>query len=124
MDHHIKLRKNSILVSGQEKVITFVFTLSPNIGDLAPTLSTLSNSQYVNNSTATPSGDSARLPHTTIVCLWNSRSLSNKLRNFQSFVYYSPFLILAITETWLHSSILDGEVLPSGFVIFCHNRPT
>lgn len=57
----IKLRKSSIFVSGRlhGKVINFVFTLSPNLGDLAPTLSTLSNNQPANNSTATTSADSA-----------------------------------------------------------------
>ena len=124
--HSIKLRKSSIFVSGQlhGKVINFQFTSSPNLDDLAPTLSNLPNKEPTNNSTATTSAESAWLSHTIPVCLWNSRSLSNKLRNFQSFVYSSPFLILAITETWLHLSIFDSEVLPSGFVIFRHDRPT
>ena len=52
------------------------------------------------------------------VCLWNSRSLVNKLTSFQSFVYSSKFNIFAITETWLSSSVFDNEILPSGFTIF------
>ena len=58
------------------------------------------------------------------LCLWNARSLVNKLRSFQSFVYSSSFSIYAITETWVTSSIFDGELLPSDYLIYRHDRPT
>ena len=58
------------------------------------------------------------------LCLWNARSLVNKLRSFQSFIYSSSFSIYAITETWLTSSIFDGELLPSDYSIYRHDRPT
>ena len=56
------------------------------------------------------------------VFLWNSRSLVNKLTSFQSFVYSSSFHIFALTETWLSSFFLNGELLPTGFSIYWHDR--
>ena len=61
-------------------------------------------------------------PNWLPVCLWNSRSLVNKLRDFQSFVYSSPFNVIAITETWLSSTILSKEILPTEFVIYRKDR--
>ena len=52
------------------------------------------------------------------VCLWNARSLVNKLHNLSSFVYSLNYQIIAITETWLTSSIYDNEILPSQFTIY------
>ena len=43
------------------------------------------------------------------LCYLNSRSLINKLSNFQS---YAPYNIYCITETWLSNSIFDCEILP------------
>ena len=57
-----------------------------------------------------------------IMCLWNSRSLVNKLTSFQSFAYSFKFNFFAITETWLNSSIFDNEILPSSFTIFRRDR--
>ena len=56
------------------------------------------------------------------VCLFNSRSLVNKLSNFQSFVYTSNFNILCITETWLTDSVFDLEILPTDFTIYRKDR--
>ena len=53
----------------------------------------------------------------TSACLWNARSLGNKLKPFQAFVYSSQLQIFAVTETWLHSSIMDGEIIASGFTL-------
>ena len=58
-----------------------------------------------------------RLPSTTF-CLWNAHSLVNKIDNFQSFVYSNDFKIIAITETWLHDYIYNGEILPTGYTIY------
>ena len=52
----------------------------------------------------------------------NSRSLVNKLRTFQPFVYSSPFNVFAITETWLSSNILNKEILPADYVIYRKDR--
>ena len=56
------------------------------------------------------------------VFLWNSRSLVNKLVNFQTFVYSSSYHIFAVTETWLSSFILNGELIPTGFTIYRQDR--
>ena len=45
-------------------------------------------------------------------CLWNARSLVNKLQDFSSFVLALNYQIIAITETWLTSLIYDNEILP------------
>ena len=46
----------------------------------------------------------------------------NKLSSFQSYVYSSSLSIVAITETWLTSHILDHELLPAGYTIFRTDR--
>ena len=45
------------------------------------------------------------------MCLFNSRSIVNKLSNLQSFVY--NYTIYCITETWLSDSVSDFEILPA-----------
>ena len=54
------------------------------------------------------------------VCLFNARSLVNKLSKFQSFVY--PIDVYCITESRLSDSIFDNEILPSGYSIFRKDR--
>ena len=54
--------------------------------------------------------------------MWNCHSLVNKLTSFQCFVYSSSFLIFALTKMWLSSSILNGEILPSGYLIYRRDR--
>ena len=54
--------------------------------------------------------------------MWNCGSLVNKLTSFQCFVYSSSYLTFALTETWLSSSILNGEILPSGYSIYQCDR--
>ena len=61
---------------------------------------------------------SAWLSGSTRVCLWKSHSLSDKLRTSKFFVYSPPFLTLAITQTWLHPSVLDGDILAFGLWSF------
>ena len=54
--------------------------------------------------------------------MWNARSLVNKLQKFSSFVYTLNYQIIAITETWLTSSIYDNEILPSQYTIYRSDR--
>ena len=56
------------------------------------------------------------------MCLFNSRSIVNKLSNLQSFVYSSNYTIYCITETWLTESVSDFEILPGNFSIFRMDR--
>ncbi len=58
--------------------------------------------------------------HQIDICLWNARNLVNKLTPFQ---LCSPYPIHCITESWLNSSILDSEVVPSNYCIFRKDRP-
>lgn len=58
------------------------------------------------------------------MCLWNSRSIVNKLSNFQSFVVSSSVDIFALTETWLNHSFQNTEIIPSHYTIYRHDRPT
>ena len=60
----------------------------------------------------------------TDICLWNARSIVNKLHNFSSFVYTSNYQIIAVTETWLTSSIYNNEILPSNFTVYRNDRGT
>ena len=57
------------------------------------------------------------------VCVFNCRSLINKLSSFQSFVYSSDFTFVCLTETWLGDHVSDGEILPNGFVLYRKDRP-
>ena len=50
------------------------------------------------------------------------RSLTKQLNSFQSYIYSTDFSLIAITETWLSNNILDGEVLPTNYTIYRHDR--
>ena len=39
----------------------------------------------------------------------------NKLQKFQSFIYSKNFDLFCVTESWLHESIHDNEILPSDY---------
>ncbi len=56
------------------------------------------------------------------ICLWNARSIVNKLPNFESFLLVSDFQIRAITESWLSTAVLDNETIPPQFCIDRKNR--
>jgi len=47
--------------------------------------------------------------------------ICHKLSELQSFIY-SSYDIFAATETWLSDFILDNEILPSGYALFCKDR--
>ena len=42
--------------------------------------------------------------------------------SFKSYVYSASLSRVAITETWLTNSILDSELLPSNYSLFCTDR--
>ena len=52
----------------------------------------------------------------------NSRSLANKLSNFQSYVYSTSHNIYCITETWLSNSVFDCEILPCEYTVYRKDR--
>lgn len=54
----------------------------------------------------------------------NCQSLTNKLSQFQSFVYSSDFTIFYLTETWLSGHVSDGEIFSNDFVIYRNDRPS
>lgn len=56
------------------------------------------------------------------VCLWNCRSIVNKLKFFQSFLQTSDFSVYAITESWCSLRIFDNEIIPPDFFIFRNDR--
>ena len=55
------------------------------------------------------------------VCLLNIRSLTNKLSQFQSFVYTHDFCIFCLTETWLSDCVLVFSHM-AGYVLYCKDR--
>ena len=55
-------------------------------------------------------------------CLYNSRSLTHKLTNFQSFVYTTCYNIYCITETWPSDLIFDYEILPTSYTLYRKDR--
>lgn len=53
----------------------------------------------------------------------NSRSLCNKLVEFQGLVYGDNLDVIAVTETWPHDGYFDGEILSSSqYTIFWKDR--
>ena len=52
------------------------------------------------------------------VYLWNSRSLVNKLKNFNSFILTSNYKIYGITKTWLSDHIYNHEIFPPNCIIY------
>ena len=58
------------------------------------------------------------------LCLYNCRSLTNKLIDFHNFVYSSNYNFTGLTETWLEGNMLDNEILPKGYTIYLHRRCT
>ena len=53
-------------------------------------------------------------------CLFNAKSIVNKLNNY--YVYSMDFSIVALTETWLTDSIFNNEILPRDFSIYRKDR--
>jgi len=54
--------------------------------------------------------------------LWNSRSLVNKLKHFNSFIHASNYKIFGITETWLANHIYDNKIFPPNFTVYHKNH--
>ena len=64
-----------------------------------------------------------RNSHKGVKCfLANARSLKNKFQDLRAVVFAEQFDILAITETWFDSSVLDHKVLPSSYAIYRRDR--
>ena len=55
-------------------------------------------------------------------CLWNARSVVNKLTHLQSLVYSECLDIIAITESWLSEPVLNNEILPTDYTIYRRDR--
>ena len=54
--------------------------------------------------------------------LFNSRSLVNKLSDFQSLVYSSSFSTICVTETWLSDYIFNYKILPCNYTMYRKDR--
>ena len=64
-----------------------------------------------------------RNSHKGVKCfLANARSLKNKFQDLHAIVFAEQFYVLAITETWFDPSVLDHEVIPSGYTIYRRDR--
>ena len=55
------------------------------------------------------------------LCYMNSRSLVNKLSNFQSYVYSTSYSVYCVTET-LSDSIFDHEIQPCDYSLYRNDR--
>ena len=51
------------------------------------------------------------------ICLWNSRSMVNKLNLFQLFLSFSDYQIYAITESWCSYFALDNAIITPNFSV-------
>ena len=52
----------------------------------------------------------------------SSNSRENKLSCFKDIVFAHQFDVIALTETWLHSSVADHEIIPNGYQIIRRDR--
>jgi len=59
-----------------------------------------------------------------IIIPYFTRSIINKLNEFQSLMYSKLYDIIGLTETWLSDTIYDAEILPYNYTIFCKDRPS
>lgn len=56
-----------------------------------------------------------------LICLWNSRSLLNKIKLFHSFVY-SSHQIFAVTESWCSPDVYNNELFPPYITVYRKDR--
>ena len=52
----------------------------------------------------------------------SSNSRENKLSCFKDIVFAHQFDVVALTETWLHNSVTNHEVIPNGYQIIRRDR--
>lgn len=90
-------------------------TALPNNWSASPSAASDSHESCSNGSQSLPSW---LVGQGLSVCLWNARSIVNKLSSFQSFVFQSSIAIFALTETWLNDSYCDREILPSHYNVY------
>jgi len=69
-------------------------------------------------------GNSKAGDYTGIWSLFNTRSLCNKLDEFQMFLYEQNVDICCVTETWLTSVVPNSLICPPGYVVFRRDRET
>lgn len=55
-------------------------------------------------------------------CSLNARSIVNKLTEFQAVVTTKKVNLIAVTETWVNSGILQQEIMSTDFIIFRRDR--
>lgn len=61
--------------------------------------------------------------HKGVKCfLANARALKNKFQDLHAIVFAERFDILAVAETWFDPTVLDHEVIPSGYTIYRRDR--
>jgi len=77
-----------------------------------------SNPHVISRNPAVDIQDNSNKKSNWSSCLFNARSIVNKLNNFQSYIYSLDLDIMAITETWLTDSIFNNEILPVDFTIY------
>ena len=56
------------------------------------------------------------------VLIDSSNSPENKLSCFKDIVFAHQFDVIALTETWLHNSVADHEIIPNGYQIIRRDR--
>ncbi len=125
----IRIRDTKLFVDnqlyGEASGSSFVQASLSQSGSANPTPEGGSPNLSPKGGSSNPSPEGGSSPQDWLqVCLFNAQSLANQLLNFQSFVYMSSYLILAVTETWLSPHILVNEILPSSFCIYRRDRPT
>ena len=108
--------------------IAFIDSQNPNNSEsLQLDCAKTSNKNYNSNISQPriPTSDSNNDDYNSITCYYlNIRSIVNKLSAFQAHVYLSDFDVVCLSETWLSDSLIDQEILPSNYNIYCNDRPS
>ncbi len=55
-------------------------------------------------------------------CFWNCCNITNKLKQFQTFVYSRSLDVIALTETRQTDKTQDNEILPSVYLLYHSDR--
>ena len=125
---HIKIWKSSLIVSGRahsEVINNAIHYASAPIAASSVVMDVENQGDNcAERSTLQPSKTTAWLNCNLKYKFFyvNARSICNKLKELQAYVYASSTDIITITETWLSPDYWDNEILPTCYTIYRRDR--
>jgi len=89
-------------------------TVSTTSGSTSCSSVPLPSNTTTTGAVATAEPQTKESSRTYLCCLFNARSVVNKLYELQQLLYVEKYDLVFITETWLHSDITNGLLDPWG----------